>query len=157
MNMFDNENYDNETSSEQLRQVLEHTQESMREAVMNGQGEKIYELDNQARSLSGRIFSATVAETKRGIDDAEAVKVDSQRRLELLRDFKKVRNLQAGRAENLFLARMAKVQEAEMAIQMEQSRYQQTLVSRRELKARLQALLKAKQDEQEKQYEQYRY
>jgi hypothetical protein len=155
--MFDNENYDNEPTSQQLRQVLEHTQELMREAVMNGDGERLIELDNQIRSLSSRIFSADVAETKAGIDAAEQEKIDSKQRMELLRDFKKGRNMQLLKAIKLYEARLARVQEAELAYQMEESKYQQTLVSRRELKAKLENLLKAKQAEQEKMYEQFRY
>jgi hypothetical protein len=156
-NMFDNENYDNETSSEQLKQVLEHTQESLREAVMAGDGARLIELDGQVRSLRNRIFAATISETRNGIDSAEAAKISIAKQIEQLRDVKKARNLQLGRAQDLFNARATKVQKAELAIQMAESNLTSARVSSRELKVRLEALLKAKLTEQEKQYEQYRY
>jgi chromosome segregation ATPase len=145
-----------ETTSQQLRQVLEHAQESMREAVMNGNGERLIELDGQVRSLRNRIFAATLTETRNGIDSAEAAKVSIAKQIEQLRAVKKARNLQLGRAQDLFNARAAKVQKAELSIQMAESNLTTARISCRELKARLENLLKAKLTEQEKLYEQYR-
>ncbi len=145
-----------EQTSEQLKQVLEFTQESLREAVMAGDGERLIELDGKVRSLRNRIFAATISETRSGIDSAEAAKISIAKLIEQLRDVKKARNLQLGRAQDLFNARAAKVQKAELAIQMAESNLTSARVSSRELKARLEALLKAKLTEQEKLYEQYR-
>ncbi len=142
-------------TSEQLKQVLEFTQESMREAVMAGDGERLIELDGQVRSLRNRIYAATISETHSGIDSAEAAKISIAKQIEQLRDVKKARNLQLGRAQDLFNARAAKVQKAELALQMAESNLTSARVSSRELKARLEALLKAKLTEQEKLYEQY--
>ncbi len=138
-----------------IKQAIEQAQDEIRTAIMDGQSEKMIELDARMRILSARQFGADVSETKKLIDTAEREKVSIAKELELLRDIKKLKNLAAGRAEMLFQARMEKVGQAELQIQMATSRLMSARVTSRESKAKLQNLLDAKQKEQASVYEKY--
>ncbi len=138
-----------------INQSIESTKEELRAAVMNGDSNLLVELDNRLRILSARQFGASVSETKKLIDSAEREKISIAKELEILRNIKKLKNLAAGRAENLFMARMEKVGQAEYQIQLAESRLTNARVTIRESKAKLQALLDAKQREQASAYENY--
>ncbi len=138
-----------------INQAIETTQDEIRTAIMNGQAERMLELDNRLRILSARQFGADVSKTKKLIDTAESEKISIAKELEILREIKKLKNLAAGRAEMLFQARMEKVQQANFQIQLAQDRLTSARVTSRESKAKLQALLDAKQNETSRQYERY--
>ncbi len=138
-----------------IRQTIETTQDEIRNAVMNGDSSLMIELDNRMRVLNARAFGASVSETKKLIDNAELEKISIGKELEILRDIKRLKNLAAGRAEQLFFRRMEKVQAAELQIQFAQDRLTSARVTARESKAKLQALLDAKQKETSRQYERY--
>jgi hypothetical protein len=138
-----------------INQAIETTQDEIRTAIMNGQAERMIELDNRLRVLSARQFGADVSKTKKMIDKAESEKISIAKELEILREIKKLKNLAAGRAEMLFQARMEKVQQANFQIQLAQDRLTSARVTSRESKAKLQALLDAKQNETSRQYERY--
>jgi hypothetical protein len=138
-----------------INQAIETTQDEIRTAIMNGDGQKLVELDNRMRVLSARQFGADVSKVKKLIDTAESEKISIAKEVELLRDIKKLKNLAAGRAEMLFQARMEKVQQANFQIQLAQDRLTSARVTSRESKAKLQALLDAKQNETSRQYERY--
>ncbi len=138
-----------------IRQTIETTQDEIRNAVMNGDSNLMIELDNRMRVLNARAFGASVSETKKLIDNAELEKISIGKEIELLREIKKQKNLQAGKAEQLFFRRMEKVNQAEFQIQLAQSRLTDARVTIRESKAKLQALLDAKQKETSRQYERY--
>ncbi len=138
-----------------IRQTIETTQDEIRNAVMNGDSNLMIELDNRMRVLNARAFGASVSETKKLIDNAELEKISIGKEIEILRNIKKLKNLAAGRAEMLFHKRMEKVGQAEFQIQLAQSRLTDARVTIRESKAKLQALLDAKQKETSRQYERY--
>jgi hypothetical protein len=138
-----------------LRQAIETTQAEIREAVTNGDGEKLVDLDNRMRVLSARLFGADCSETKSAIDTAELEKISIGKEIEILRDIKKIKNLQAGRTEMLFQKRMEKVNQAELQIQFAESRLTNARVAAKESKARLQRLLDEKQREQASAYKKY--
>jgi hypothetical protein len=138
-----------------LRQAIETTQGELREAVTNGDGERLIELEARMRILSARQFGANVSETKKLIDKSELEKISIAKELELLREIKKQKNLAAGRAEELFRARMEKVNQAEFQIQLAENRLTSARVTSRESKDKLQKLLDAKQKEQASAYERY--
>jgi hypothetical protein len=141
--------------SHALRLAIETTQNELRGAVMNGQAELMIELDARMRILLARQFGADVSDTNKLIDTAEREKVSIAKELELLREIKKQKNLAAGRVQELFRARMQKVQDAELQIQFAESRLESARVTSRESKAKLQKLLDAKQKEQASVYERY--
>lgn len=147
----------NETplDSQSLKAAIESTQGDLRSAVMNGDGERLIELDSRMRILSARRFGAEVAETKKAIDTAEQSKIKIAKEIEILREIKKQKNLAAGRAEQLFFRRMEKVADAELQIEMATNRLVSARVAAKESKARLQSLLDAKQKEQANAYERY--
>jgi hypothetical protein len=161
MNDFNNEmdtilaknNLPNDTQG--IKQAIESTADELRAAIMNGNSEQLVELDNRMRVLSARQFGADVSETKRMIDTAEREKISIAKELEILREIKKQKNLAAGRAQELFRARMEKVGDAELQIQFAESRLTSARVTSRESKAKLQKLLDAKQKEQASAYENY--
>jgi hypothetical protein len=138
-----------------INQSIESTKEELRAAVLEGDSNKLVELDSRLRILSARQFGASVSETKKLIDSSEREKISIAKEIEILRDIKKLKNLAAGRAEMLFQARMEKVQRAEFDIQVAESRLTNARVTARESKAKLQALLDAKQKEQASAYENY--
>jgi hypothetical protein len=138
-----------------IKQAIETTQDDIQAAIMNGDGQNLVELDNRMRVLSARQFGADVSKVKKLIDTAESEKISIAKEVELLRDIKKLKNLAAGRAEMLFQARMEKVQQANFQIQLAQDRLTSARVTSRESKAKLQALLDAKQKETSRQYERY--
>jgi hypothetical protein len=138
-----------------IKQAIESTKDEIREAIMDGRSEKMIELDARMRILMARQFGANVVETKKLIDTAEREKISIAKELEILRGIKKLKNFAAGRAEMLFQARMEKVREAEFQIQLAESRLTNARVTSRESKAKLQALLDAKQKEQASVYEKY--
>jgi hypothetical protein len=144
---------DNDTHA--LRQAIETTQDELRTAVMNGDSVQLIELDARIRTLMAHQFGANVSDVKKLIDKAELEKVSIAKEVEILRDIKKAKNLQAGRAQELFRARMAKVNQAELQIQFAESRLESARVTSRESKAKLQKLLDAKQKEQARAYERY--
>jgi hypothetical protein len=157
MNDFHNEMAKNElpNDSHGLRQALESIQDELRAAVMNGDSNLMIELDARMRTLMAHQFGANVSDTKKLIDTAEREKVSIAKELELLREIKKQKNLAAGRAQELFRARMQKVQDAELQIQFAESRLESARVTSRESKAKLQKLLDAKQKEQVTTFERY--
>jgi hypothetical protein len=138
-----------------IKQAIETTQDELRSAIMNGQANLMIELDNRMRVLSARQFGADVSETKKTIDIAELEKVSIAKELELLREIKKQKNLQAGRAEQLFFRRMEKVADAQLQIEIATTRLTNARITSRESKAKLQALLDEKQRETTRQYERY--
>jgi hypothetical protein len=138
-----------------IKQAIETTQDDLRSAIMNGQANLMIELDNRLRVLSARQFGADVSETKKTIDIAELEKVSIAKELELLREIKKQKNLQAGRAEQLFFRRMEKVADAQLQIEIATTRLTNARITSRESKAKLQALLDEKQRETTRQYERY--
>jgi hypothetical protein len=138
-----------------LKQAMETTQSDISAAILDGNAALMVELDNRMRVLAARQFGSTVAETKKAIDAAESEKISIAKELELLRGIKKQKNLQAGRAEQLFLKRMERVADAELQIEMATIRLTSARVAAKESKARLQSLLDAKQKEQAKTYERY--
>jgi hypothetical protein len=138
-----------------IKQAIETTQDDLRSAIMNGQGNLMVELDNRLRVLSARQFGADVSESKSAIDKAELEKVSIAKELELLREIKKQKNLQAGKAEQLFFRRMEKVGEVQLQIETATTRLTSARVAAKESKAKLQALLDAKQRETTRQYERY--
>jgi hypothetical protein len=144
---------DNDTHA--LRQAIESTQDELRAAVLDGNAEQLIELDARMRILSARQFGADVSDTKKMIDTAEREKVSITKELELLREIKKQKNFAAGRAQELFRARMEKVNQAEFQIQLAENRLESARVTSRESKAKLQKLLDAKQKEQASAYERY--
>jgi multidrug resistance efflux pump len=138
-----------------IKQAIETTQADIQAAIMNGDGQKLVELDNRMRVLSARQFGADVVQTKKMIDKAESEKISIAKEIEILRDIKKLKNLAAGRAEMLFHKRMEKVQQANFQIQFAENRLTNARVTAKESKAKLQALLDAKQKETSRQYERY--
>jgi hypothetical protein len=122
---------------------------------MNGDSNLMIELDARMRILMARQFGADVSETKKLIDKAELEKVSIAKEIEILREIKKLKNLAAGRAEMLFQARMEKVGQAELQIQMATSRLMSARVTSRESKTKLQNLLDVKAREQASVYEKY--
>jgi hypothetical protein len=161
MNDFDNEmdnilaknNLPNDTHG--IKQAIETTAGELREAVMNGNSNLMIELDARMRILSARQFGANVSDTKKLIDTAEREKISIAKELELLREIKKQKNLAAGRAQELFRARMEKVNQAEFQIQLAENRLTDARITARESKVKLQKLLDAKQKEQASAYEKY--
>jgi hypothetical protein len=161
--LFDMEDYHNEIMEKKdlpidldgIKQAIETTQEEIRTAVMNGQAERMIELDNRMRILLARQFGVVVSETKKTIDKAELEKLAIAKELELLREIKKQKNLQAGKVEQLFFKRMEKVADAQLQIEMANSRLTSARVTIRESKAKLQKLLDAKQKEQANAYQNY--
>jgi hypothetical protein len=138
-----------------INRLIESTKDDIQAAVLDGSAERLIELDSRLRILSARQFGASVSETKALIDKAELEKISIAKELELLRGIKKLKNLAAGRAEMLFQARMEKVSQSEFQIQLAESRLTNARVTIRESKAKLQALLDAKQREQASAYENY--
>jgi DNA polymerase III delta prime subunit len=138
-----------------IKQAIETTQDDLRSAIMNGQANLMLELDNRLRVLSARAFGADVSESKSAIDKAELEKVSIAKELELLREIKKQKNLQAGRAEQLFFRRMERVADAQLEIEIATTRLTNARVTAKESRAKLQALLDAKQKETTRQYKQY--
>jgi hypothetical protein len=138
-----------------IKQAIETTQDDLRSAIMNGNSNLMIELDNRMRVLSARQFGADVSETKKTIDIAELEKISIAKELELLRLIKKQKNLAAGRAEMLFQKRMEKVADAQLQIEIATTRLTNARITSRESKAKLQALLDAKQKEQASAYEKY--
>ncbi len=161
MNDFNNEmdtilaknNLPNDTQG--IKQAIESTADELRAAIMNGNSEQLVELDNRMRVLSARQFGADGSETKRMSEPAEREKISIAKELEILREIKKQKNFAAGRAQELFRARMEKVGDAELQIQFAESRLTSARVTSRESKAKLQKLLDAKQKEQASAYENY--
>jgi hypothetical protein len=161
MNDFDNE-MDNILAKNSLpidthgiKQAIETTAGELREAVMNGNSNLMIELDARMRILSARAFGANVSETKNLIDKSELEKISIAKEIGLLREIKKQKNLAAGRAEELFRARMEKVNQAEFQIQLAENRLTDARITARESKVKLQKLLDAKQKEQASAYEKY--
>jgi hypothetical protein len=144
---------DNDTHA--LRQAIESTQDELRAAVLDGNAEQLIELDARMRILSARQFGANVSDTKKAIDKAEREKISIAKELEILREIKKQKNFAAGRAQELFRARMEKVNQAEFQIQLAENRLESARVTSRESKAKLQKLLDAKQKEQATTFERY--
>jgi hypothetical protein len=138
-----------------ITQAIEQAQADIQAAVLEGDATKLIELDARLRILSARQFGASVSETKKLIDSSEREKISIAKEIGILRDIKKLKNLAAGRAEMLFQARMEKVNQAEFQIQLAESRLTNARVTARESKAKLQALLDAKQKEQASAYENY--
>jgi hypothetical protein len=138
-----------------IKQTIESTQDELRAAVLDGDSTKLIELDARMRILMARQFGANVAETKKLIDKAELEKISIAKEIEILRGIKKLKNFAAGRAEMLFQARMEKVGQAELQIQMATSRLMSARVTSRESKAKLQNLLDVKAREQASVYEKY--
>jgi hypothetical protein len=138
-----------------INQAIERAQADIQAAVLDGNSSLMIELDARLRILSARQFGASVSETKKLIDSSEREKISIAKELEILRGIKKLKNLAAGRAEMLFQARMEKVNQAEFQIQLAESRLTNARVTARESKAKLQALLDAKQKEQASAYENY--
>jgi hypothetical protein len=164
--MVDMEDFNNEmdtilsngvlpSDSHGIKQAIESTQDELRSAVTNGDGERLIELDSRMRILSARQFGADVSDTKKLIDKAELEKISIAKELEILRLIKKQKNLAAGRAEMLFQKRMEKVGQAQLQIEMATTRLTNARVTVRESKAKLQALLDEKQRETTRQYERY--
>jgi hypothetical protein len=161
--LFDMEDYHNEIMEKKdlpidldgIKQAIETTQEEIRTAVMNGLAERMIELDNRMRILLARQFGVVVSETKKLIDKAELEKLAIAKELELLREIKKQKNLQAGKVEQLFFRRMQKVADAQLQIEMANSRLMSARVTIRESKAKLQRLLDEKQKEQANAYQNY--
>jgi hypothetical protein len=150
-----NEINDTPLDSHGIRQAIEQAADELRTAVMNGQSERMIELDARMRILSARAFGADVSDTKKTIDKAEREKISIAKELEILREIKKQKNFAAGRAQELFRARMEKVNQAEFQIQLAENRLESARVTSRESKAKLQKLLDAKQKEQASAYERY--
>jgi hypothetical protein len=138
-----------------INQAIETAKDELRAAVLDGNPSLMISLDARLRILSARQFGASVSETKKLIDSAEREKISIAKEIEILRNIKKLKNLAAGRAEMLFQARMEKVNQAEFQIQLAESRLTNARVTSRESKAKLQALLDAKQKEQASAYENY--
>jgi hypothetical protein len=161
MNDFDNEmdlilvRNELPNDAQGIKQAIETTADELRAAVLDGNAEQLISLDNRLRVLSARLFGSEVSDTKKLIDKAELEKISIAKELEILRDIKKLKNLSAGRAEMLFHKRMEKVGQAELQIQFAESRLTNARVTARESKAKLQALLDAKQNEQAIAYEKY--
>ncbi len=138
-----------------INQAIETTAGELREAVMNGNSNLMIELDARMRILSARAFGANVVETKNLIDKSELEKISIAKELGILREVKKQKNLAAGRAQELFRARMEKVNQAEFQIQLAENRLTDARITARESKVKLQKLLDAKQKEQASAYEKY--
>ncbi len=138
-----------------INQAIERAQADIQAAVLEGDSNKLVELDSRLRILSARQFGASVSETKKLIDSSEREKISIAKEIEILRNIKKLKNLAAGRAENLFMARMEKVGQAEYQIQLAESRLTNARVTSRESKDKLQKLLDAKQQEVTNQTERY--
>jgi hypothetical protein len=138
-----------------INQAIETTQADIQAAVLSGNAEQLIELDSRMRILMARQFGADVSKTKSLIDKAELEKISIAKELELLREIKKQKNLQAGKAEQLFFRRMEKVGQAELQIQFAENRLTNARVTAKESKAKLQALLDTKQKETSRQYERY--
>jgi hypothetical protein len=157
MNDFHNEMAKNELPDDThtIKQLIESTANELRAAVLEGNATKLIELDARMRILSARSFGANVAETKAAIDTAEREKISIAKEIELLRAIKKLKNLAAGRAEMLFQARMEKVGQAELQIQIATNKLTSARQASRESKARLQKLLDAKQQEVTNERERY--
>ncbi len=141
--------------SHAIKLAIDAAQDELRTAIMNGQSNLMLELDSRIRILSARAFGADVSETKNLIDKAELEKVSIAKELALLREIKKQKNLQAGKAEQLFFRRMEKVQLAEFNIQSAENRLESARELSRESNAKLQKLLDMKQKEQANAYEKY--
>jgi hypothetical protein len=155
MNDFHNAKNNLPNESIGIKQAIEQAQDEIRTAIMNGQSEKMIELDSRLRILSARLFGADVSDTKKAIDKAELEKISIAKEVEILRAIKKQKNLSAGRAEMLFHKRMEKVNEAEFQIQLAENRLESARITSRESKAKLQKILDAKQKETSRQYEKY--
>jgi hypothetical protein len=138
-----------------INQAIETTAGELREAVMNGNSNLMIELDARMRILSARQFGANVSDTKNLIDKSELEKSSIAKELGILREIKKQKNLAAGRAQELFRARMEKVNQAEFQIQLAENRLTDARITARESKVKLQKLLDAKQKEQASAYEKY--
>jgi putative cell wall-binding protein len=144
---------DNDTHA--LRQAIETTQDELRAAVLDGNAERLIELDSRMRVLSARLFGSDVSDTKKMIDKSEREKISIGKELEILREIKKQKNFAAGRAQELLRARIEKVSRAEFQVQLAENRLESARVTSRESKAKLQKLLDAKQKEQASAYERY--
>ncbi len=138
-----------------IRQSIETAQADIQAAVLDGNAERLIELDARMRILTARQFGAEVSETKNSIDKAELEKISIAKEIETLRAIKKLKNLAAGRAEMLFQKRMEKVNQAEFQIQLAENRLTSARVAAKESKAKLQRLLDTKQEETSRQYEKY--
>lgn len=138
-----------------INRAIETMQDEIRTAIMNGDSNRMIALDARLRILAARQFGASVSETKKAIDKAESEKLLIAKQIELLREIKKQKNLAAGRAEQLFLARMERVRQAELQIEFAENRLVSARVAAKESKARLQKLLDAKQKEQASTFERY--
>jgi hypothetical protein len=143
------------SDSHGIKQAIESTADELRAAVMNGNSNLMISLDNRLRVLSARAFGADVSDTKKTIDTAEREKISIAKELEILRLIKKQKNLAAGRTEKLFFKRMEKVGQAQLQIELAESRLTSARVTSRESRAKLQALLDAKQRENTRQYKRY--
>jgi hypothetical protein len=138
-----------------IKQAIETTANELREAVTNGDGQRLVELDARMRVLSARAFGADVSDTKKAIDKAELEKISIAKEIETLREIKKQKNFAAGRAQELFQKRLEKVNRAEFQLQLAQNKLTSARVASRETKARLQKLLDEKQKETSRQYKNY--
>ncbi len=126
-----------ETPSEQLRALLEQTQESLREAINNGDGEKLFDLENQARNLDSRIFAARCNELKLAIETAEMRKAEVIKELEIMREIKASKNKQLGRAIILHEKRSLAVLRIQWTLESLENELVSTRVTMREKRAEL--------------------
>jgi hypothetical protein len=126
-----------ETPSEQLKVLFQQTQDSLREAINNGQGEKLFDLENQARNLSSRIFAARCSELKQTIESADMRKAELIKEIEIMREIKSSKNRQLGRAIILYEKRSLAVLRIQAGIEFLENELVSSRITMRESRAEL--------------------
>jgi hypothetical protein len=128
---------ENETTSEQLKVLLEQTQDSLREAINNGDGEKLFDLENKSRNLSSRIFAARCCELKQTIESADMRKAELKNEIEILREIKSSKNRRLGRAIILYEKRALAVLRIQASIEFLENELVSSRITMRESRAEL--------------------
>jgi hypothetical protein len=126
-----------ESPSEQLKVLFQQTQDSLREAINNGQGEKLFDLENQARNLSSRIFAARCSELKQNIENADMRKAELIKEIEIMREIKSGKNRQLGRAIILYEKRSLAVLRIQAGIEFLENELVSSRITMRESRAEL--------------------
>jgi hypothetical protein len=126
-----------ETTSEQLKVLLEQTQDSLREAINNGDGEKLFDLETKARNLSSRIFAARCCELKQTILSTDMRKAELIKEIEIMREIKSSKNRQLGRAIILYEKRSLAVLRIQASIEFLENELVSSRITIRESRAEL--------------------
>ncbi len=126
-----------ETTSEQLKVLLEHTQDCLREAINNGDGEKLFDLETKARNLDSRIFAARCCELKLAIENADIRKAELIKEIEIMREIKSSKNRRLGRAIILYEKRALAVLRIQASIEFLENELVSSRITMRESRAEL--------------------